>query len=354
MSIRTTDFNFDLPRGLIASRPSEKRDCSRLLVLHKDGSIEHKRFFEITDYLEEGDMMIMNNTKVFPARIIGQRAGGQAVDLLLVREDVEKGGEGAWEILCKGSVDGPVTLFDGIKAEIVTHHSENKDEKKRYLHIPGIAANRLNDLLWKYGYMPLPPYIKRMPEDADKERYQTVYAERQGSIAAPTAGLHFTDDLIIKIREKGVLVRFLTLHVGTGTFKPVRAEYLKDHRMDGEYFEINQSVINELLQAKGNGKKVLGVGTTTTRVLESISREGCLAENPGRAAVIKGLTDIFIYPGHSFGAVGSLLTNFHLPGSTPLMLVSALAGFDKILKAYTEAVAMHYRFFSYGDAMLIL
>jgi len=366
--MRTADFDFDLPQELIASRPSEKRDYSQLLILHRDGSIEHKRFFDILDYLEEGDMILMNNTKVFPARIIGKKTGGSIVDILLVRETADKS---IWEILCKGHCDGPVTVFDGINAEIKTRCSGNQNGKKRYLRFPENAVVILNDLLWKYGYMPLPPYIKRMPEDADKERYQTVYAEKQGSIAAPTAGLHFTDDLIRKIQNKGVFVRFLTLHVGTGTFKPVRTESLEDHNMDSEYFEMDQSIIQELQQVKKSGRKVVAVGTTTTRTLEGIASRKCMIYNElntssdpllknvlpgtgGRMPVIKGATDIFICPGYSFKAVDCLVTNFHLPRSTPLMLVSALSDFGKIANAYKEAIAKDYRFFSYGDAMLIL
>jgi S-adenosylmethionine:tRNA ribosyltransferase-isomerase len=366
--MKTADFDFDLPQELIASRPSEKRDYSRLLILHKDGSIEHKRFFDILNYLEEGDMILMNNTKVFPARIIAKKIGGRTVDILLVRETADKS---IWEILCKGHCDGPVTVFDGINAEIETRCSGNQIVKKRYLKIPVKAVVKLNDLVWKHGYMPLPPYIKRMPEDADKERYQTVYAEKQGSIAAPTAGLHFTDELIRKIQNKGVFVRFLTLHVGTGTFKPVRAESLEDHSMDSEYFEIHKSIIQELQQVKKSGRKVVAVGTTTTRTLEGISSgecmiynelntssgplvKSCLSDTGSRTPVITGATDIFIRPGYSFKAVDCLVTNFHLPRSTPLMLVSALSDFDRIAKAYKEAIAKDYRFFSYGDAMLIL
>ncbi|HXW68332.1 MAG TPA: tRNA preQ1(34) S-adenosylmethionine ribosyltransferase-isomerase QueA, partial [Dissulfurispiraceae bacterium] len=329
--MRTADFDFDLPPQLIASRPSEMRDHSQLLVLHRDGYIEHKRFFDVLDYLEEGDMILMNNTKVFPARIIGKRRGGRTVDILLVRETADKS---IWEILCKGPCVGPVTVLDGIDAEIETHYSGKQNGEKRYLRIPEKSVFKLNDLLWKYGYMPLPPYIKRMPEDADKERYQTVYAEKQGSIAAPTAGLHFTDDLIAKIQNKGVFVRFLTLHVGTGTFKPVRAEFLEDHNMDSEYFEMDPSIIQEFQQVKKSGRKVIAVGTTTTRTLEGLASGkyriynelNCLSgpllksglpETGSPRPLIKGVTDIFIYPGYSFKAVDCLITNFHLPRSTP-------------------------------------
>ncbi len=310
----------------------------------------------------------MNNTKVFPARIIGKNMAGRTVDILLVKETADKS---IWEILCKGHCDGPVNIFDGVNAEIETHCPHNQNGKKRYLRIPENAVAEMNDLLWKYGYMPLPPYIKRMPEDSDRERYQTVYAEKQGSIAAPTAGLHFTDALIRKIQKKGVSVRFLTLHVGTGTFKPVRAESVEDHKMDSEYFEMSRSIMQELQQVKKSGKRVVAVGTTTTRTLEGIASGNCkifnelnTSTNPlvkagpsdtgRRAPVIKGATDIFICPGYSFKTVDCLVTNFHLPRSTPLMLVSALTGFGKIANAYKEAIAKDYRFFSYGDAMLIL
>jgi len=286
----------------------------------------------------------------------------------LVRETADKS---IWEILCKGHCDGPVTVLDGINAEIETHCSGNQKGKKRYLRIPENSVFKLDDLLWKYGHMPLPPYIKRMPEDADRERYQTVYAEKQGSIAAPTAGLHFTEELIAKIQNKGVFVRFLTLHVGTGTFKPVRAESLEDHNMDSEYFEVNQSIIQEFQQVKKSGRKVVAVGTTTTRTLEGLASGKCrisnelnsssgplvksgLPETGSRISLIKGVTDIFIYPGYSFKAVDCLVTNFHLPRSTPFMLASALSDSAKIGKAYDEAIAKDYRFFSYGDAMLIL
>lgn len=352
--MRSADFDFDLPRQMIALRPSEKRDLSRLLVLHKDGSVEHKLFFNIADYLEAGDMLLLNNTKVFPARITARKSTGQEVDLLLVREDR---GRESWEILCRGRVDGPVTLFDGVEACIETHYSDERNEKKSYLKLPEAAAAALDGLLWKYGYMPLPPYINRMPEAADKERYQTVYAECQGSIAAPTAGLHFTGDLLEKIRNKGVLVRFLTLHVGTGTFKPVRAEFLEGHRMDAEYFEVQRAVFDELELVKKSGRRVVAVGTTTTRTLEGIASGRyvtCGGDNGGDPQVLKGTTDIFIHPGFRFRAVDRLLTNFHLPRSTPMMLVSALSDFGKIMKVYREAIAMDYRFFSYGDAMLIL
>ena len=358
--MKTADFDFDLPRQLIASRPSEKRDFSKLLILHKDGSVEHKFFFNVIDYLEEGDMLLMNNTKVFPARIMGKRIGGQAVDILLVRE---KDGKELWEILCKGQVDGPVTVFDGVEACIETHYSADCNERRRCLRLPGSAAAIMDELLLKYGNMPLPHYISRMPDDADKERYQTVYATQPGSIAAPTAGLHFTGDLLEKIRNKGILVRFLTLHVGTGTFKPVKAQSLEGHRMDAEYFELEKKIFAELELVKSKGRKIVAVGTTTTRALESVAGgTNCFFVDTSLnldklrdvSTKLKGTTDIFIYPGFRFKAVDCLLTNFHLPRSTPLMLVSALSDFVKIMKAYREAAAMDYRFFSYGDAMLIL
>jgi S-adenosylmethionine:tRNA ribosyltransferase-isomerase len=348
--MRTADFDFELPRQLIALQPSEKRDCSRLLILHRDGSVEHKRFFDIIDYLREGDMVLMNNTKVFPARLTGEKAGGKKVDILLVRKTDD---ETTWEILCKGSCNGPVSVFGGTEAEIQTRRSKKTGEKRRYLRIPEVSSSEMDDLIWKYGFMPLPPYIRRMPENLDKQRYQTVYADQQGSLAAPTAGLHFTDELICKIRNKGVLVKFLTLHIGTGTFKPVRVECLEDHDMEAEYFDMNQHLMEEIELVKQKGGRLFAVGTTTTRTVEGIASGRCKV-NMGEGGAIRGFTDIFIYPGYNFRVVDCLVTNFHLPRSTPLLLVSAKSGFNKILKVYKEAAAMDYRFFSYGDAMLVL
>ena len=347
--MRTADFDFSLPKELIAARPSGKRDHSRLLVLRMDGSIEHRRFHEITEYLNPGDLLLLNDTKVFPARITGTKPSGGKVDILLVGETDEKG---TWEILHKGGFQGTVTVFNGMEAEI---RLEGGDPARAFLKFSGLSSEALDELLWHYGAMPLPPYIRRAPDEEDKLRYQTVYAERQGSIAAPTAGLHFTGELLAGIKEKGVKVRALTLHVGSGTFKPIRAEFLADHRMDSEYFELEPSLLADIRSVKKAGGRLITVGTTATRAIEGYMSGRCRSsDEPSPSSTIKGSTDIFICPGYEFKAVDCLVTNFHLPCSTPLMLVSAFSGFTKITKAYEEAIAMNYRFFSYGDAMLIL
>lgn len=349
--MRTADFDFHLPKDLIALRPSEKRDGSRLLVLHRDGGIEHRRFSDITEYLNGGDMLVINNTKVFPARIIATKTSAKTsdktIDILLVKK---AGEDGTWEIMCRGKFSGPVIIGDSIEAEV---WAEKGQGSKKFLKFLNIEPSKLKNMLWHYGYMPLPPYINRMPDDADKQRYQTVYAEHQGSIAAPTAGLHFTEELINNIQNKGVSVEALTLHVGTGTFKPIKAESMEGHRMDAEYFEIKTALIEKIQRIKETGGRLITVGTTTTRALEGFMG-GLFQRLSSVNGSVRGYTDIFIYPGYKFRAVDSLITNFHLPCSTPLMLVSALRGFKEILHAYKEAIAMGYRFFSYGDAMLIL
>ncbi|MCL4492936.1 MAG: S-adenosylmethionine:tRNA ribosyltransferase-isomerase [Nitrospirae bacterium] len=411
--MRTADFDFSLPKELIAARPSGKRDHSRLLVLHRDGGIEHRIFTDIGEYLNKGDMLLLNNTKVFPARIIGAKPSGGKVDILLIKA---LDNNGTWEVLCKGGFNGVLTVFGGLKAEIRTEDSHSSlpsdslriahhaSRGRRLLRFLDVGQHVLADMLWRYGYMPLPPYIKRKPDEEDKSRYQTVYAERQGSIAAPTAGLHFTGELLGRIREKGIIVRTVTLHVGIGTFKPVKAESLDEHRMDPEYFEIESSLMEEIEDVKRKGNRLVAVGTTATRTLEGfmsgrykdsealsvmrneltdkdkepldasritgkrrglalftnsrwfttdeVKRSRRMGTVPG--GLIKGYTDIFIYPGYKFKAVDSLITNFHLPRSTPLMLATSFSGFQKISRAYEEAVALNYRFFSYGDAMLIL
>ncbi|MEW5747058.1 MAG: tRNA preQ1(34) S-adenosylmethionine ribosyltransferase-isomerase QueA [Nitrospirota bacterium] len=358
--MKTADFDFVLPKELIALTPEEKRDHSRLLVLHRNGGrgavTEHKRFFDIINYLGKGDMLLLNDTKVFPARLIGRKPSGGSVDMLLVRETPEKG---AWEVLCRGGYEGSVTVFDGVRAELRSEREgpDREQPPRRLLRFSGYDPMTFMDLLWRYGHMPLPPYIRRAPDEEDKRRYQTVYAEREGSIAAPTAGLHFTGELLARLRARGVMVRAVTLHVGPGTFKPVKAELLQDHSMDPEYFEIDLSLVSEIERVKSSGGRLVTVGTTATRAIEGLM-SGCYESRDGSHAsprgTMCGVTDIFIYPGYTFRAVDALVTNFHLPRSTPLMLVSAFSSFENIKKAYGEAVAGGYRFFSYGDAMLIL
>lgn len=346
--MKTTDFNFDLPKESIADRPSERRDNSRLCVLHKDGFIEHKRFFDIVDYINEGDLLLLNNTKVFPARIIADRSDSGKLDILFIKETND--GEG-WEVLFRGDYTGTISFRNGYKAEIKVE--KIKGIKKKILRFLNIDQKEVIDFLWRYGLMPLPPYIDRMPDEEDKERYQTVYAEKIGSIAAPTAGLHFTDELLNMLIQKGVFVEKITLHVGIGTFKPIRTVNLEEHKMDAEYFEIERRVLEKIREVKGSRKRVIAVGTTVTRAIEGLFSGRC-NELISLNGVVKGYTNIFIYPNYKFSCIDALVTNFHLPKSTPLMLVSAFSGFQKVMKAYKEAISMGYRFFSYGDAMLVL
>ncbi|HMK55827.1 MAG TPA: tRNA preQ1(34) S-adenosylmethionine ribosyltransferase-isomerase QueA [Dissulfurispiraceae bacterium] len=345
--MKTADFDFDLPEELIALRPAPARDGSRLLVLHGDGTVEHRAFREIVDYLGAGDLLILNNTKVVPARLIGRKLSGGRIDLILVKED----GSGAWEILCKGRYLGPVSFRADVHAEIFEADKTGGDARR----LRFVTAGRfsISEILAMCGAMPLPPYIKRMPDEDDMLRYQTVYAERSGSIAAPTAGLHFTEGVLERLAEKGVLVRGLTLHVGPGTFRPIKTELLNDHEMQAEYFEIGKTLLEDIISVKKSGGKVVAVGTTATRALEGYFSGICSSKGNGNGSIC-GSTNIFIYPGYEFKAIDSLLTNFHLPRSTPLMLATALAGSNKLMIAYREAIARGYRFFSYGDAMLIL
>ncbi|NTU42984.1 MAG: S-adenosylmethionine:tRNA ribosyltransferase-isomerase, partial [Nitrospirales bacterium] len=294
--MKTSDFQFHLPKELIALRPSEKRDHSRLLVLHKDGSIEHRMFFHLPQYIERGDMIIVNNTKVFPARIMGTKPSGGKLDILLVRP---QGEPSTWEILCRGSYSGTISLSGGLTAEVwIDGEGTAEEAPRRFLRFHDADYSRIEEFLWDCGGMPLPPYIGRLPDEEDKSRYQTVYAAKQGSIAAPTAGLHFTEGLMEELEGKGVLVRNVTLHVGPGTFKPIRAELLYDHRMDQEQFEIPMRLLEEIEEVKERRNRVITVGTTTTRALEGyMSGKWSGASDKG---LIKGQTDIFISPGYEF------------------------------------------------------
>ncbi len=344
--MKTADFDFELPPELVALRPAPERDRSRLLVLRKDGMREHRAFFNIEDYLENGDLLILNNTKVMPARILSTKPSGGKIDMIVVKKDES----GAWEVLCRGGYEGPVSLRDGTAAELFFGSAAEGGEKKRYLRL---GSADMDGIMQRCGSMPLPPYIKRSPDEQDMERYQTVYAEKRGSIAAPTAGLHFTGEVLRRLTEKGVRIRGLTLHVGPGTFKPIKADELGDHSMLSEYFEIPSSLLDDIDSTKKSGCRVVTVGTTATRALEGFM-SGMYRKAGNGNGTIRGFTDIFIYPGYRFRAVDTLLTNFHLPRSTPLMLSSAFCGFERLMSAYEEAIAMGYRFFSYGDAMLIL
>jgi len=335
--MNTADFDYNLPEKLIAIRPLKNRSNSRLLVVHNDGKIEHRIFTDIINYLSEGDLLILNNSKVFPAKLMGKRDNGKPIEILLVKEIKES----FWEVLTKGKYTGKVYFEDNFQAEIKDGCIARFEFKGNFF-----------DLIWEHGYMPLPPYIKRKPDKSDIQTYQTIYAKYEGSIAAPTAGLHFTRQLLSMIQSKGVKIREVTLHVGIGTFKPIRTEKIEDHIMDKEYFELDSHLIDDIINAKESGNKIFAVGTTTTRVLEGFISNRC--NTFCMNGKIKGDTDIFIYPGYKFKAIDSLITNFHLPKSTPLMLASAKCGSDLLFKAYSEAINQKYRFLSYGDAMLIL
>lgn len=341
--MKTSDFNYELPEELIAQEPLEDRASSRLLVLHKDtGEREHKHFREIRDYLRAGDCLVINDTRVLPARLFGERVGTGAVIevLLLVRRELD-----VWEVLVRPgrkARPGDRISFGGgrLTAEVLTI-VEDGNRLVRF-HYDGVFEAILEEL----GEMPLPPYITHKLED--KTRYQTVYAAHDGSAAAPTAGLHFTPELLKEIEEMGVKIAHVTLHVGLGTFRPVKVDDVLDHEMHAEYYVVEEEQAAIMNEAKRNGGRIFAVGTTSTRTLESVTDEN------GVIQAKSGWTKIFIYPGYTFKAVDCLITNFHLPESTLIMLVSALAGKELVMETYAEAVRERYRFFSFGDAMLIL
>ena len=335
--MKTADFDFSLPDGFIAERPAEKRDGSRLLVLSRNGSMEHRNFSDLPAYLQAGDMIVMNNSRVYPARVTGYKPTGGKIDILLV----ESISETSWRVLAKDRYAGPLT----IAGRFVIHMTNE-------MTVTFENAQGMRKIISEYGQMPLPPYIKRKADMTDRERYQTVYAEQEGSIAAPTAGLHFTEDLITSLRDRSIEVRMITLHVGIGTFKPIKATNIKDHTMDSESFEIKSSLIREIEETKRRGNRVVMVGTTTTRTLEGYLSGNCMMSSIN--GTIKGSTDIFIHEGFRFRAADALITNFHLPRSTPLMLAAAFSGRENLLNAYETAISRGYRFFSYGDAMLLL
>lgn len=339
--MKVSDFNYDLPEELIAQTPLEKRDESRLMVLNRNKqSIEHKTFKDIIDYLEPGDVLVRNNTKVIPARLYGKKETGANVEFLLLN-NIE--GD-IWESIVRPGnklhIGTKVIFGDGLlKAEIL-EVMPGGTRKVKFTY-KGI----FNEILDKIGLMPLPPYIHE--ELKENDRYQTVYAKYDGSAAAPTAGLHFTPELFEKIQEKGIKIANVTLHVGIGTFRPVKVETVENHEMHSEHYYIKQEDVEIINNAKKSGHRVIAVGTTSCRVLETVADEN------GLVKATEGDTQIFIYPGYKFKILDGLITNFHLPESTLLMLVSALAGRDYIMKAYSEAVKEKYRFFSFGDAMFI-
>lgn len=341
--MNTSDFYYDLPQKLIAQEPIYPRDMSRLLVLNKEtGEIEHKIFKDVISYLNPGDCLVLNNTRVIPARLFGVKENTKSSIefLLLTRKSSD-----VWEVMVrpgKRAKPGSRFIFGGgeLTAEVIeVIEGGNRLVKFNY---EGVFENILDRL----GNMPLPPYIKK--ELSDKERYQTVYSKHEGSAAAPTAGLHFTENLLNEIEKKGIKLAYITLHVGLGTFRPVKVTNVEEHKMHSEYYDISQESADLINSSRKNGKRIICVGTTSIRTLESA------ADAAGIINAKKGWTDIFIYPGYIFKSTDGLITNFHLPESTLMMLVSALAGKDKIMKAYEEAIRHKYRFFSFGDAMLII
>jgi S-adenosylmethionine:tRNA ribosyltransferase-isomerase len=340
--MKVTDFDYELPEELIAQHPVEPRDTSRLMLLDKvTGEVSHRaHFYDIVDEVSDGDVLVFNDTKVIPARLYGQREGsGGKVEVLLLTPC----GENRWECLVKPGKKcpiGQVIVFDErLKGTVI-------DKTSFGGRIVEFSCDGVfDDIIQEIGEMPLPPYIHEKLED--KDRYQTVYADKKGSAAAPTAGLHFTPELLEKLRAKGVTLAFLTLHVGLGTFRPVSAEDIEDHEMHSEYYVVTEETANTINKARRDGKRIIAVGTTSVRTLESAT---------GDDGVLKaghGWTNIFIYPGYTYKMVDALITNFHLPQSTLLMLISALAGREHCLAAYKEAVKEKYRFFSFGDAMFI-
>ena len=339
--MKLSDFDYELPEELIAQTPIKSRDRSRLMVLDKlTGDIKHEHFHDIIEELHEGDVLVLNDTKVIPARLIGTKVStGAVIELLLLKEL----GEDIWECLSRPAkrlkVGTIVTFHDKLKAEVI----EKLDEG--IVRVKLIYSGILMEILDELGEMPLPPYIHEKLKE--KDRYQTVYAKNIGSAAAPTAGLHFTNELLDELKTKGIEILFITLHVGLGTFRPVETENILDHHMHSEFYHMDKDVADKLNQAKKEGRKIYAVGTTTTRTLETIMHKY------HKFRECSGNTDIFIYPGFEFLAIDGLITNFHLPKSTLLMLVSALSSREIVLNAYQEAVKNKYRFFSFGDAMFI-
>ncbi|MCX7856812.1 MAG: tRNA preQ1(34) S-adenosylmethionine ribosyltransferase-isomerase QueA [Deltaproteobacteria bacterium] len=331
------EFDYDLPTDLVAQYPKEDRASSKLLVFFRqEGSTHHDFFRNIGSYLRKGDVLVLNNTKVIPARLDGKKSTGGKVEILLVeRKD-------AHNFICLVRNSGKKESLDVTIGDV--RASLKKEEKSWILHLP--MGNKDFERIIGYGKIPLPPYIKRKVEDSDFERYQTVYAKVEGSIAAPTAGLHFTKELLKELEEKGVEILFITLHVGIGTFLPVKSEKVEEHTMHREYFSMEKMVLEKIELAKRENRRVIACGTSTVRTLETVFSEG--------ERRLSGYTELFIYPGYKFSVVDGLITNFHLPKSTPLILVCAFAGKENIFRCYREAIEKNYRFYSYGDAMLIL
>ncbi len=334
--MKASDFDYYLPEEQIAYHPQDQRQNSRLLLLNKNsGETSHKYFYELPNFLKSGDLLVLNNTKVIPARLYGKRESGKEIEILLVNKLNEK----VWECLVKNPKNNDELKFDhGLRGTL------SKNESNVWFIE---FEKNVDDYIEKYGKMPLPPYINREARESDKISYQTVYADKKGAIAAPTAGLHFTQELLDEIKSSGVEIEYVTLHVGIGTFKPVKVENIEDHEMHAEYREVPITTATAINRAKAEGRRVIAVGTTVVRTLESsVSEDGEVMPQTGQ-------TDLFIVPGFEFKVVDALITNFHLPRSTLLMLVSAFSKYEYIFNAYDEARAMGYRFLSYGDAMFI-
>ena len=339
--MRTEDFDYNLPEELIAQHPADKRDFSRLMVVdRKTGQREDKHFYDIIDYLNEGDLLVMNDTRVIPARLFGHRPDKEEKIEVFLLENIEKD---KWEVLVKPGKKmkiGTKCIFsDELSLEVI----DIKEDGNRVVEF--FYEGIFQEILDRLGNMPLPPYIKEKLKD--KERYQTVYSKNPGSVAAPTAGLHFTKELLKKIEDKGVKLAFITLNVGLGTFRPVKVDDVKNHKMHSEYYQISKETADLINETKKNNKRIISTGTTTTRTLESVFKKN------GQIKEDSGWTDIFIYPGFKFNVIDCQITNFHLPKSTLIMLVSALANKEIILDAYKDAVEKKYRFFSFGDAMFL-
>lgn len=344
--MKLSEFDYQISREQIAQYPLSERDASRLFVIHREaGVFEHGIFRDIVSFLEPGDVLVLNDTKVIPARVYGRKPSGGKVEVMLLQEK----GRNEWNAIVKGLQEGRVVFGEGIAAMV--SRSNGSCASVRF----EIGPNELDirSVLHRIGTMPLPPYIKREAVANDTEQYQTIYAVKDGAVAAPTAGLHFTQELLDMLKRKGVDVRTITLHVGYGTFKPVTSEIIEQHRMDAEYYEIPEETARTIYKAKGMGRRVVAVGTTVTRTLEASAIEGGTAED----LYIKhgtGEASIFIYPGYRFKVIDALITNFHQPRSTPMMLTSAFAGLQSLQRAYSVAQEAGYRFFSYGDAMLVI
>ncbi|MEI6860584.1 MAG: tRNA preQ1(34) S-adenosylmethionine ribosyltransferase-isomerase QueA [Shewanella sp.] len=340
--MRVSDFSFELPDELIARYPAAERTSSRLLSLNGDtGQVTDKKFTDILNMVKSGDLMVFNNTRVIPARLFGKKQSGGKLELLVERTLDDK--SILAHVRCSKSpkVDSIICLDGGYEMLMVARHDALFELKLK-------SEKTILEVLEEVGHMPLPPYINRPDEDADKERYQTVYNETPGAVAAPTAGLHFDDAMLKALADKGVETAFVTLHVGAGTFQPVKVDNILEHKMHAEWAEVTQDVVDKVTQTKANGKRVIAVGTTSVRSLESAAKA-----SDGPLDTFCRDTDIFIYPGYQFQIVDAMVTNFHLPESTLIMLLSAFAGFDEVKNAYQHAIAQKYRFFSYGDAMFV-